>query len=124
MIVHIVDKEIFKEVLETFAFAKSEHFVLHVKKINPDEQDKQTAHLKVGVVVPKRLAKKAVSRNTIRRQIYIIATRESLKYPFEKHVIRLNRPFNKNTFLSPSSKVFKHAVRKEILSLYGDDDAV
>jgi ribonuclease P protein component len=119
MIEHIVDKKIFQEVLETSAFAKTEHFVLHVKKPNLVDANIDTMHLKVGVVVPKRWAKKAVSRNTIKRQIYIVTTQESSKYPFEKHVVRLNRPFSRSAFLSPSSRALKHAVRKEILSLYG-----
>jgi ribonuclease P protein component len=116
MIDHIVDKEIFREVLETGIFASSEHFALHKLKSGEGENQR---NLKVGVVVPKRWAKRAVTRNAIKRQIYIVAAELAYKHQLEKHVVRLSRAFDKKIFLSPTSKDFKKAIKKEILFLYG-----
>jgi ribonuclease P protein component len=122
MIVHIVDKEVFQEVIGLGYFAKTDHFVLHIKKtsdVRPISNQNTGPNLMVGTVLPKRLAKRAVTRNAIRRQIYIVANKYSIQHSNEIHVIRLSRPFDKTVFTSASSKELKRVVYEELLSLYG-----
>ena len=121
MIEHIVDKEIFQEVLRTGVTSRSEHFTLY--KMNAPEnidEAQKPVYLQVGVVVPKRLAKKAVTRNAIRRQVYGIAKKVGELFPKQLHVVRLNKSFDRKTYLSPSSLKLKLDVASELQSLYKD----
>jgi len=121
MIDHIIEKEVFQEVLREGVTSRSEHFTLYRMNASQDiDRLSGGAPLQVGVVVPKRLAKKAVTRNAIKRQVYNIAYAAALKYPHELHVIRLNKEFDRKIFLSPSSKKFKLEVNKELRALYSE----
>jgi ribonuclease P protein component len=117
---HIAEKEVFLEILKTRAFAKTEHFTLH-RKIVSDERTKMSdfTNLCVGVIVPKRWAKKAVTRNAIKRQIYVLTSELEDHFINEQHVIKLIKGFDKNQYLSATSKAFKANVRAEIQNLYG-----
>jgi ribonuclease P protein component len=120
MIEHIVDKDIFQEVLQTGAKTKTEHFTLFRMNAPQDPANiKKHDHLMVGVVVPKRLAKRAVTRNAIKRQVYTVANKLAAAYPKEWHVIRLSKVFDKKTYISPSSRQLKLDVCKELQKLYG-----
>jgi|APCry1669189768_1035252.scaffolds.fasta_scaffold67034_2 ribonuclease P protein component len=122
MIDHIVDKEIFQEVLRAGVRSKSEHFTLHRLDAQlASNFNKSSANLQIGVVVPKRFAKKAVRRNAIKRQVYAIAKSLALRYPKEIHVIRLNKEYDKRKYLSPTSTNFKVDVQKELQTLYGKE---
>ena len=119
MIDHIVDKEIFLEVLRTGVTSRSEHFTLYRMNVSKDTNSLKLPNcLKVGIVVPKRLAKKAVTRNAIKRQAYSVANKFAELFPEEFHVIRLNREFDRKKYLSPSSIDFKLDVCNELKVLY------
>ncbi len=74
--------------------------------------------LMMGALTPKRWAKRAVTRNLIRRQVHAV-TRE-----FEKgltptaYVVRLRATFNPQKFISASSDVLKQVVREELKQLF------
>ncbi len=119
MIVHIIDKEVFQEVLLIGAKTRTEHFTLHRINVPQDSlANPKLESLQIGVVVPKRLAKRAVTRNAIKRQAYSISRESANRYLNEQHVIRLNKEFDKKKYLSASSKLLKSEVNKEIRALY------
>lgn len=69
-------------------------------------------------MVPKRWARRAVTRNAIKRQIYAVADLHSAQLPAAAHVVRLRSTFDRKQFISPSSDVLKQAVRAELLQLF------
>ena len=71
----------------------------------------------VGTIVPKRWAKRAVTRNAIKRQIYAVTEDLSAQLPVAAHVVRLRAAFAKDQFPSATSDVLKKAVRLELQQL-------
>lgn len=71
----------------------------------------------VGAMVPKRWAKRAVTRNAIKRQIYTVSADFLPSYPQAAWVVRLRRDFSRKEFISASSESLKEAVRSEVLAL-------
>jgi ribonuclease P protein component len=69
-------------------------------------------------MVPKRWAKHAVRRNSIKRQIYHVSSEFRSVLPAAAHVVRLRSGFDKAIFLSPNSIALKLAVRKELTLLF------
>ena len=72
----------------------------------------------LGAMVPKRWAKRAVTRNTIKRQIYAVSSQFSLSLAPRAHVVRLRAAFDRKEFVSATSEVLKAAVRAELLDLF------
>jgi len=72
----------------------------------------------LGAMVPKRWARRAVTRNAIKRQIYAVAAALEPQFPLDAHVVRLRATFDRKQFLSASSGVLKQAVRAELLQLF------
>lgn len=68
-------------------------------------------------MVPKRWAKRAVTRNTIKRQIYAVSADFSQQYPLAAFVVRLRRGFPRTEFVSACSAQLKLAVRDEVTLL-------
>lgn len=68
-------------------------------------------------MVPKRWAKRAVTRNAIKRQIYTVSDDFSPQYPLAAYVVRLRREFSRKEFISASSEQLKQAVRAEVQAL-------
>ena len=70
----------------------------------------------IGAMVPKRWAKRSVTRHAIKRQIYGVA---DLLLPQEQaaYLVRLRSGFSRQQFLSSSSDVLKQAVRTELMGL-------
>ena len=71
-------------------------------------------------MVPKRWAKRAVTRNAIKRQIYTVSADFSPLQPEAAFVVRLRRDFSRKVFLSASSDLLKQAVRTELMQLMQD----
>lgn len=72
----------------------------------------------LGAMVPKRWARRAVTRNAIKRQIYTVAAAlEPPLAPFA-HVVRLRATFDRKHFVSASSHALKQAVRAELTQLF------
>ena len=69
-------------------------------------------------MAPKRWAKRAVTRNAIKRQIYQLSTDLGSQFPHAAHVVRLRASFDRKQFVSASSDVLKTAVRSELLALF------
>ncbi len=69
-------------------------------------------------MVPKRWAKRAITRNTIKRQIYCIGESFGDRLPSQAHVVRLSKGFDRAVFTSATSEALKLAVRAEIEALF------
>ena len=72
----------------------------------------------LGAMVPKRWARRAVTRNAIKRQIFAVAALHEAQLPVAAHVVRLRSTFDRKQFISPSSDVLKQAVRAELMQLF------
>ena len=71
-----------------------------------------------GAVVPKRHARRAVTRNLLRRQIYTAAGRHAAALPRGLWLVRLHRPFNPPgqppRFRSAASDALRRAAAAEL----------
>jgi len=72
----------------------------------------------VGCVVPKRHARRAVTRNLIRRQIYAAAGRAQGGLPEGMWLVRLRQPFAPSQYPSAASDPLRAAVRQELDKLF------
>jgi ribonuclease P protein component len=72
----------------------------------------------VGALIPKRWAKRAVTRNAIKRQVYAVSTGLDPALSRAAHVVRLRSAFDRAVFPSASSQALKQAVRAELLQLF------
>ncbi len=72
----------------------------------------------LGAVVPKRWAKRAVTRNTIKRQIHAVAHEFAASLPAAAHVVRLRAAFDRAAFPSATSDALRLAVRGELQRLF------
>ncbi len=73
----------------------------------------------LGAMVPKRWARRAVTRNAIKRQIYTVGATFEARLPQAAHVVRLRSTFDRKQFISATSDQLKEAVRAELLQLFG-----
>lgn len=72
----------------------------------------------MGAMVPKRWAKRAVTRNAIKRQIYSVSTDFESVLPVAAHVVRLRAGFDRKQFVSATSDELKASVRLELQQLF------
>jgi ribonuclease P protein component len=72
----------------------------------------------IGALIPKRWAKRAVTRNAIKRQIYTVSQHFEPQLPAAAHVVRLRAGFDRTQFVSASSEALKRAVRGELQELF------
>ena len=72
----------------------------------------------LGAMVPKRWARRAVTRNTIKRQIYAVGAGYEARLAQAAHVVRLRTAFDRKLFVSATSEPLKLAVRTELQQLF------
>lgn len=116
----------FQAVLGGETLARTPHFALHCTALNTGstQQTEQQNLFAVqdvwlGAMVPKRWAKRAVTRNAIKRQVYTVGGEFELSLARAAHVVRLRASFDRSRFVSASSDALKAAVRQELLHLFG-----
>ncbi len=100
--------------------AKTPHFALHLASLQASRGGVLLFPAQVpwvGVVIPKRWAKRAVTRNTIRRQIHELTRLNAARLPSAALVVRLRSEFSRKVFVSATSDALKTAVRTELLAL-------
>ncbi|WP_457281894.1 ribonuclease P protein component [Polaromonas sp. P5_D5] len=122
----------FQAVLAGAIVAKTTHFALHRNALDAKPVQAEPGKLAdvlaakplfpvqdvwLGAMVPKRWAKRAVTRNAIKRQIYTVSADFSHQYPQAAFVVRLRRDFSRKEFISATSEQLKLAVRTEVLAL-------
>jgi ribonuclease P protein component len=74
----------------------------------------------LGVLIPKRWARRAVTRNALRRQIYSVAAELAPGLPPQALVVRLRSGFSRQVYLSATSDALKRAARAELQQLLGE----
>lgn len=72
----------------------------------------------VGAMVPKRWARRAVTRNLIKRQVYSVARQHEALLPAAAYLVRLRSTFDRLDFRSARSDALQTAVRGEIEQLF------
>ena len=138
----------FERVLGRQSRARSAHFALHHLPANPAPSAWHAARLRtasaelstgesqpvhnpveqdppaepqgcwVGMVVPKRHAKRSVTRQLLKRQIRA-AFAEAVGVPPGLWVVRLRSPFDRQKFPSAASEALRQAARAELAQLLG-----
>ena len=114
----------FQALLAGKLVSKSSHFVLHrleLGALNKANDVKLFAEHRswIGAMTPKRWAKRAVTRNAIKRQIYVVC-RQLNTSPDNAYLVRLRREFSRKDFVSASSDQLKGAVNVELHALVQD----
>lgn len=71
----------------------------------------------MGLVVPKRHAKRAVTRTLLKRQLRAAMQRQAAALPPGLWVLRLRAPFDRAQFISPASELLRESTRDEIAGL-------
>jgi len=120
----------FQAVLAGSTVARTAHFALHRCALDgPLLSAESTAasvaaaplftvdDVWIGAMVPKRWAKRAVTRNAIKRQVYNVSAQPGAALPRAAHVVRLRAAFDRKQFVSASSDRLKTAVRAELQQL-------
>ncbi len=115
----------FQAVMAGSTVSRTAHFALHRSALDatgPSVHGPQALFVVqapwIGAVVPKRWAKRAVTRNTIKRQIYTVAQDFAARLPMAAHVVRLRSGFDRSQFASATSDVLRQAVRAELQQLF------
>ena len=122
----------FQAVLAGTTVSRTAHFALH--RTGLDTQPPQPANPGpgsvgpkalfavmepwIGALIPKRWAKRAVTRNAIKRQVYAVSGALEPKLTQAAHVVRLRSAFDRAKFPSASSDALKQAVRSELQQLF------
>ncbi len=103
--------------------ARTPHFALHSVALNADQGDLNAKPLFdvpavwLGAMVPKRWAKRAVTRNALKRQIFAVSQLYHAQLPTAAYVVRLRSGFDRVQFISASSEALKLAARNELHQL-------
>lgn len=71
----------------------------------------------IGAMAPKRWARRAVTRNAVKRQIYVLGAAFEERLQGAAHVVRLRAAFDRARFVSATSDPLRRAVRGELLQL-------
>ncbi len=91
--------------------ARTRHFVLHHAAAGDGV-------LWLGAATPKRWARRAVTRNAIRRQIYASGCAQQPPLPAGMYLVRLRAAFAPQLFPSATSPALRRAVRAELHELW------
>ena len=123
----------FQAVMSAVSVARTPHFVLHQWPMPIKGSTGSGLHktptlfidgvMKIGALTPKRWAKRAVTRNMIRRQIHAVSREFEPELPPTAYVVRLRASFNSPNFVSASSDTLKKIVRIELQQLLGSVSA-
>ena len=110
------------------AVARTPHFVLHQwqpsakASIGSGFEQAPTLFvdgvLTIGALTPKRWAKRAATRNLIRRQVHSVSREVEKSLMPTAYVVRLRATFNSQKFISASSDELKQVVREELKLLF------
>lgn len=122
----------FEQVLRVAPRARSRHFVLHHLAPEPGAVGLSTGEMLVvappvdespapaclGVVLPKRHARRSVTRNAMRRLIREVAGGAEPPLSRGLWVVRLRTPIDRTRFVSATSDVLINLLRDELTGLF------
>ena len=110
----------FQAALAGATVARTAHFALHRCALDLASSAQPlfvSDDVWLGAMVPKRWARRAVTRNAIKRQIYAVSAAPGVVLPRAAHVVRLRSTFDRKEFVSATSDKLKAAVRAELQQL-------
>jgi ribonuclease P protein component len=119
----------FDAVLAGATLSRTAHFALHRCPLDCDTAETGSASPGsqalfdvrapwIGAMVPKRWARRAVTRNLIKRQIYAVARDCTPPLNPAAYVVRLRQGFDRLQYPSAASAALKHAARAELQALF------
>jgi ribonuclease P protein component len=120
----------FEAVMAGSTVSRTAHFALHRRELDAPQAPAPgpwsagpkalfaVREAWIGALIPKRWAKRAVTRNTIKRQIYTVSQAFEPGLPAAAHVVRLRAGFDRARFTSATSDALKQAVRGELHELF------
>ncbi|WP_280191707.1 ribonuclease P protein component [Delftia sp. PS-11] len=126
----------FQAAMAAGTVSRTAHFALHrmvlaeqvaaVPPAGPGSQDPQALfgvgavrqEAWLGAMVPKRWARRSVTRHAIKRQIYAVGDEHEALLRQGAHVVRLRSGFDRRQFVSATSDALKQAVRAELQQLF------
>ncbi|MDR0224794.1 MAG: ribonuclease P protein component [Burkholderiaceae bacterium] len=126
----------FQAAMAAGTVSRTAHFALHrlvlaeaaavTPSTGPGSQDPQALfgvgavreEAWLGAMVPKRWARRSVTRHAIKRQIYAVGDEHEALLRRGAHVVRLRAGFDRHQFVSASSDALKSAVRAELQQLF------
>ena len=122
----------FQAVMQGNIVGRTPHFVLHALHWQPAPATEEGVGLVApvqrplfapgrhcGVLVPKRWARRAVTRSTIKRQMRAVAAAHVAQIPEQTAlVIRLRSEFDRKRFISATSDALRVAVSTELQQLF------
>lgn len=127
----LTSREQFQAILAGPIVAKTEHFALHrlAPPVSPPARplglnsDAWGALFPgggvwLGAMVPKRWAKRAVTRNLIKRQIHHVSALQQSSLAVAAHVVRLRTGFSQGSYPSAASKPLRELVAAQLAELY------
>lgn len=138
MIGRLVHSADFQRLLATPAWSRSAHFAVHHLPAAPSSPKKATSEAGqenlstggvnkldelvdelsgrywLGTVLPKRLARRAVTRNLLRRQVRAAMLRHAGHLPGGLWVVRLRSGFARTDFVSAASSALRASARSEL----------
>jgi ribonuclease P protein component len=142
MIGRLVQTADFQRLLATPLRSRSAHFAVHHVASRPSTPRKPAVHLSstelstetapsgdipvdklleghwLGTVIPKRHARRSVTRNLLRRQIRAVMSDQQSSLPPGLWLVRLRTPFAKEQFVSAASDALRDAARAELQQLF------
>lgn len=126
MLLRLKSRAQFQAVLTGQTVSRTPHFALHRQYFAavaasagwrlPRQDEAEPAF--VGAMTPKRWARRAVTRNSIKRQIYQVSADIETRLTGAAYVVRLRRAFDRAQFPSATSDALKRAVRSELQQLF------
>ncbi|MDO5288396.1 MAG: ribonuclease P protein component [Pseudomonadota bacterium] len=116
----------FQALLRQAPVARTRHFALHWRGLGEaDARESADDALFVpaampwlGAMAPKRWARRAVTRNTIRRQIYAVGADLEPPLTAGAYLVRLRAAFAPAQYPSATSAALRRAVRQELQQLF------
>jgi ribonuclease P protein component len=142
MIGRLVHSADFQRLLATPLRSRSAHFAVHHVASGPSVPRRAAVHPSstemstdgappvplpvdnftgghwLGSVIPKRHAKRSVTRNLLRRQIRAVMGSQLTSLPPGLWLVRLRTPFAKEQFVSAASDALRDAARTELQQLF------
>lgn len=113
----------FEAVLKGPVLARTDNFAIHAQPMpltSTGEQSLDPHQLALGAMVPKRWAKRAVTRNLLKRQIYALSSHLLEASRPRAFVVRLRQNFPAQKYPAAASQALKQIVQTQLLSLYAE----
>lgn len=120
----------YQTVLASPVVARTTHFALHRRRLEPANASRFAEagggadaplflieDVWIGALVPKRWARRAVTRNLLKRQIYQVSKLLEQLFPVAAHVVRLRAEFDRARFASAASRSLRQTAANELRQL-------